>query len=47
VTVVAVLKKTGLEARYLEIELTESMVMHDAERLVAMLDELKRIPSIG
>jgi diguanylate cyclase (GGDEF)-like protein/PAS domain S-box-containing protein len=42
-TVVAVLKKTGLEARYLEIELTESMVMHDAERLVAMLDELKRI----
>src|SRR6202790_2636075 len=42
-TVVAVLKKTGLEARYLEIELTESMVMHDAERLVAMLDELQRI----
>jgi diguanylate cyclase (GGDEF)-like protein/PAS domain S-box-containing protein len=42
-TVVAVLKKTGLEARYLEIELTESMVMHDAEKLVAMLDELKRI----
>src|SRR5271165_7159866 len=42
-TVVAVLKQSGLEARYLEIELTESMVMHDAERLVAMLDELKRI----
>jgi diguanylate cyclase (GGDEF)-like protein/PAS domain S-box-containing protein len=42
-TVVAVLKETGLEARYLEIELTESMVMHDAERLVAMLDELKLI----
>jgi diguanylate cyclase (GGDEF)-like protein/PAS domain S-box-containing protein len=42
-TVVTVLKKTGLEARYLEIELTESMVMHDAEKLVAMLDELKRI----
>jgi diguanylate cyclase (GGDEF)-like protein/PAS domain S-box-containing protein len=42
-TVLAVLKKTGLEARYLEIELTESMVMHDAEKLVAMLDELKRI----
>jgi diguanylate cyclase (GGDEF)-like protein/PAS domain S-box-containing protein len=42
-TVVEVLKNTGLEARYLEIELTESMVMHDAEKLVAMLDELKRI----
>jgi diguanylate cyclase (GGDEF)-like protein/PAS domain S-box-containing protein len=42
-TVVTVLKNSGLEARYLEIELTESMVMHDAEKLVAMLDELKRI----
>jgi diguanylate cyclase (GGDEF)-like protein/PAS domain S-box-containing protein len=42
-TVVSVLKKTGLEARYLEIELTESMVMHDAEKLAAMLDELQRI----
>ncbi len=42
-TVVEILKATGLEARYLEIELTESMVMHDADKFVAMLDELKRI----
>ena len=40
-TVAEVLKDTGLEARYLELELTESMVMHDAAKLVAMLDELK------
>ena len=40
-TVAAVLKDTGLEPRYLELELTESMVMHDAPQLVAMLDELK------
>ena len=40
-TVAEVLHDTGLEARYLELELTESMVMHDAAKLVAMLDELK------
>lgn len=42
-TVAEVLKETGLEARYLELELTESMVMHDAPQLVAMLDELKSL----
>ena len=42
-TVSEVLEETGLEARYLEIELTESMVMHDAAQLVAMLGELKRL----
>jgi len=41
-TVAEVLEETGLEARYLEIELTESRVMHDAAQLVAMLGELKR-----
>jgi len=35
-----VLAETGLEARYLEIELTESAVMHDAEQFIAMLGEL-------
>jgi diguanylate cyclase (GGDEF)-like protein/PAS domain S-box-containing protein len=42
-TVAEVLEETGLDARYLEIELTESMVMHDAAQLVAMLGELKRL----
>jgi EAL domain-containing protein (putative c-di-GMP-specific phosphodiesterase class I) len=42
-TVAEVLAKTGLEARYLEIELTESMVMHDADKLTAMLDELNNL----
>ena len=40
-TVAEVLRDTGLDARYLELELTESMVMHDAPQLVAMLDQLK------
>jgi diguanylate cyclase (GGDEF)-like protein/PAS domain S-box-containing protein len=42
-TVAEVLQATGLEPRYLELELTESMVMHDAPQLVAMLDELKEL----
>jgi diguanylate cyclase (GGDEF)-like protein/PAS domain S-box-containing protein len=42
-TVAEVLNETGLEPRYLELELTESMVMHDAAQLVAMLGELKRL----
>jgi diguanylate cyclase (GGDEF)-like protein/PAS domain S-box-containing protein len=38
-----VLRSTRLEPRFLELELTESMVMHDAPKLVAMLDELKEL----
>ena len=37
-----VLRETGLEARYLEIELTESAVMHDADQFIAMLDGAER-----
>jgi diguanylate cyclase (GGDEF)-like protein/PAS domain S-box-containing protein len=42
-TVADALELTGLPARYLELEVTESMVMHDAPQLVAMLDELKEL----
>ena len=42
-SVAEVLQTTGLDACYLELELTESMVMHDAPHLVAMLDELKSL----
>jgi diguanylate cyclase (GGDEF)-like protein/PAS domain S-box-containing protein len=42
-TISEVLEETRLDAQYLEIELTESMVMHDAAQLVAMLGELKRL----
>ncbi|MDE2449215.1 MAG: EAL domain-containing protein [Gammaproteobacteria bacterium] len=42
-TVTEALQETGLAARYLELELTESMMMHDVPQLVLMLDELKRI----
>ena len=37
------LLETGLEPRFLEIEITESMVMHDMERAAATLNELKRM----
>ena len=42
-TVANVLALTGLEGKYLEIEMTESMVMHDAAKLAAMLVELKKL----
>src|SRR6185369_16335316 len=42
-TVAEVLDETGLDPRYLELELTESMVMHDAAQLVAMLGDLKKL----
>ncbi|MFL6575108.1 MAG: putative bifunctional diguanylate cyclase/phosphodiesterase, partial [Povalibacter sp.] len=39
-TVAEILRETGLESRYLEIELTESAVMHDADQFIAALREL-------
>ena len=37
----AVLAETGLEPRYLELELTEGVLMHDAESAALVLQELK------
>jgi diguanylate cyclase (GGDEF)-like protein/PAS domain S-box-containing protein len=37
----SILKDTRLEPRYLELELTESVLMHDAASTGAMLEELK------
>ncbi len=37
------LQQTGLEPRYLEIELTESLVMADVERAIGTLRELKAL----
>lgn len=42
-TIREVLADTRLEPRYLEIELTENMVMHDAARMVQMLYAIKRL----
>src|SRR5579872_5192368 len=42
-TVAEALQNSGLDPHFLELELTESMVMHDAPQLVAMLDELKSL----
>ena len=35
------LAESGLEARYLELELTESLLMHDVEQVVATMTELQ------
>jgi diguanylate cyclase (GGDEF)-like protein/PAS domain S-box-containing protein len=40
-TVAATLRDTGLEPQYLELEITEGMVMNDAPRLIQMLGELR------
>jgi len=39
--VAACLRETGLEARYLTIEITESVLMHDAEEAILRLRQLK------
>jgi diguanylate cyclase (GGDEF)-like protein/PAS domain S-box-containing protein len=42
-TVADALGHAGLDARFLELELTESMVMNDAEHFIAKLHALKRL----
>ena len=39
--VALILKDTGLESRYLELELTESILMHDVESSIMVLESLK------
>ena len=41
-TILDILSETGLEARFLEMEITESMVMHDPEGAIAVLGELQQ-----
>lgn len=36
-----VLQQTGLEARYLELEITENIAMHNEEAIIATLEELR------
>ncbi len=40
-TILDVLAETGLEAHFLELEITESMMMHDPEGAIAVLEELE------
>ena len=42
-TVVGILERSGLDPRYLEIELTESVVMHDPDANIEILVLLKRL----
>ena len=37
------LKKSGLPARFLELELTESVLVNDAEQALSLMNELKKI----
>ncbi|NVM76547.1 diguanylate cyclase (GGDEF)-like protein/PAS domain S-box-containing protein [Duganella sp. SG902] len=39
----AALADSGLQPRYLELELTESLMMHNVEEAVAMVENLKRL----
>lgn len=41
--VASVLSETGLEAKYLELELTESTIMHDPAKAVRIVDRLKNL----
>jgi len=42
-TLVNVIKDTGIDARVLELEVTESLIMNDAEEFVATLKKLKDV----
>ncbi|MCP3867719.1 MAG: EAL domain-containing protein [Gammaproteobacteria bacterium] len=42
-TVDQVLSETKLDAKYLELELTETVIMHDADAAIAALEELSRM----
>lgn len=42
-TVDRILKEAGLDAGYLELELTESIIMNNAETVIKILNELKQI----
>jgi diguanylate cyclase (GGDEF)-like protein/PAS domain S-box-containing protein len=37
------LKETGMEAKYLELELTESLLMHDIPQAIATMQELQEV----
>jgi diguanylate cyclase (GGDEF)-like protein/PAS domain S-box-containing protein len=43
IAILRVLRDTGLDPRLLELELTESTVMHNAERATEILQQLKRL----
>jgi EAL domain-containing protein (putative c-di-GMP-specific phosphodiesterase class I) len=44
-TVIRILEETGLPPKHLELELTESSIMHSAEFAAGMLNRLKKISS--
>ena len=41
--VVSALRESGLEAKYLELEITESLIMHDVDQAVATMQALRKL----
>ena len=41
--VLSALRESGLEARYLELEITESLIMHDVDQAVATMQALRKL----
>jgi diguanylate cyclase (GGDEF)-like protein/PAS domain S-box-containing protein len=41
--VVHALHESGMEAKYLELEITESLIMHDVDQAVATMEELRKL----
>ncbi|MGV3742438.1 MAG: EAL domain-containing protein [Burkholderiaceae bacterium] len=42
-TIRAILEETGLEARFLDLELTESLIMTDVEQAIGILNDLNKL----
>jgi diguanylate cyclase (GGDEF)-like protein/PAS domain S-box-containing protein len=42
-TIAGILQETGLEPRFLELEITEGTIMHQADKAVALLEQLHRL----
>lgn len=42
-TIETILQESGLEPRYLELEVTESVIMDDAEQVIALLKQIKSL----
>ena len=41
--VVSALRESGLDAKYLELEITESLIMHDVDQAVATMQALRKL----
>ena len=42
-TIERILEESGLDSRYLELEVTEGVIMHDIEQVIAILQQIKSL----